>query len=237
MNDNLNINKACRKYLLKDTDVRLNIILTLLIAIVFNFLLYKNVFVSRGDAYVLLMLYVFILGFSIIGSNSMVVNLTAKDKLNKRIEFILASGFDIKNIIKSYTKEMWVISSIPSFVLFFMTYLIYDFKIDFKLVFAVYISLILMLYFEVLLFNIISLYQKNFKFFKNLVFFASSILIYLVASSSKHIIEFIDKHNVNLVYVLLGINIVLLMIFASFSIIKYKKLSNEAVIDKEGTWS
>lgn len=237
MNDNLNINKACRKYLLKDTDVRLNIILTLLIAIVFNFLLYKNVFVSRGDSYVLLMLYVFILGFSIIGSNSMVVNLTAKDKLNKRIEFILASGFDIKDIIKSYTKEMWVISSIPSFVLFFMTYLIYDFKIDFKLVFAVYISLILMLYFEVLLFNIISLYQKNFKFFKNLVFFASSILIYLVASSSKHIIEFIDKHNVNLVYVLLGINIVLLIIFASFSIIKYKKLSNEAVIDKEGTWS
>lgn len=237
MNDNLNINKACRKYLLKDTDVRLNIILTLLIAIVFNFLLYKNVFVSRGDAYVLLMLYVFILGFSIIGSNSMVVNLTAKDKLNKRIEFILASGFDIKDIIKSYTEEMWVISSIPSFVLFFMTYLIYDFKIDFKLVFAVYISLILMLYFEVLLFNIISLYQKNFKFFKNLVFFASSILIYLVASFSKHIIEFIDKHNLNLVYILLGINIVLLIIFASLSLIKYRNLSNESVIDKEGTWS
>ena len=237
MNDNLNINKACRKYLSKDTDVRLNIILTLLIAIVFNFLLYKNVFVSRGDAYVLLMLYVFILGFSIIGSNSMVVNLTAKDKLNKRIEFILASGFDIKDIIKSYTEEMWVISSIPSFVLFFMTYLIYDFKIDFKLVFAVYISLILMLYFEVLLFNIISLYQKNFKFFKNLVFFASSILIYLVASFSKHIIEFIDKHNLNLVYILLGINIVLLIIFASLSLIKYRNLSNESVIDKEGTWS
>lgn len=237
MNDNLNINKACRKYLLKDTDVRLNIVLTLLIAIVFNFLLYKNVFASRGDYYILLMLYVFIIGFTIIGSNAMVVNLTAKDKLNKRIEFILASGFDIKDIIKSYTKEMWVISSIPSFVLFFMTYLIYDFKIDFKLIFAVYISLILMLYFEVLLFNIISLYQKNFKFFKNLVFFVSSLLIYLVASFSKHIIEFIDKHNVNLVYVLLGINIVLLIIFASFSIIKYKKLSNEAVIDKEGTWS
>ena len=223
--------------MLKDTDVRLNIVLTLLIAIVFNFLLYKNVFASRGDYYILLMLYVFIIGFTIIGSNAMVVNLTAKDKLNKRIEFILASGFDIKDIIKSYTKEMWVISSIPSFVLFFMTYLIYDFKIDFKLIFAVYISLVIMLYFEVLLFNIISLYQKNFKFFKNLVFFVSSLLIYLVASFSKHIIEFIDKHNVNLVYVLLGINIVLLIIFASFSIIKYKKLSNEAVIDKEGTWS
>ena len=118
-----------------------------------------------------------------------------------------------------------------------MTYLIYDFKIDFKLVFAVYISLILMLYFEVLLFNIISLYQKNFKFFKNLVFFVSSLLIYLVASFSKHIIEFIDKHNLNLVYILLGINIVLLIIFASLSLIKYRNLSNESVIDKEGTWS
>lgn len=237
MNDNINISRACRKYLLKDIDVRLNIILTLLIAIGFNFLLYKNVFASRGDYYVILMLYVFILGFSIIGSNAMVVNLTAKDKLNKRIEFMLASGLDIKDIIKSYTKEMWVISSIPSFVLFFITYALYDFKIDFKLIFAVYVSLVIMLYFEILLFNIISLYQKNFKFFKNLVFFASSFLIYLVASFSKHIVEFIDKHNVNLIYVLLGINIVLLMIFASLSIIKYKNLSNEAVINKEGTWS
>lgn len=237
MNDNLNINKACRKYLLKDADVRLNIILTLLIAIGFNFLLYKNVFASRGDAYVLLMLYVFILGFTIIGSNAMVVNLTAKDKLSKRIEFILASGFDVKDIIRSYTKEMWVISSIPSFVLFFMTYVIYDFKIDFKLIFAVYISLFIMLYFEILLFNIISLYQKNFKFFKNLVFFVSSLLIYLVASFSKHIVEFIEKQNINLVYVLLGINIVLIIIFASLSIIKYKKLSNEAVINKESIWS
>ncbi len=42
MNDNLNINKACRKYLLKDTDVRLNIILTLLIAIVFNFFIIQK---------------------------------------------------------------------------------------------------------------------------------------------------------------------------------------------------
>ncbi len=237
MNDNLNISRACRKYLLKDADVRLNIILTLLIAIGFNFLLYKNVFASRGDYYVILMLYVFILGFSIIGSNAMVVNLTAKDKLNKRIEFMLASGLDIKDIIKSYTKEMWVISSIPSLVLFFMTYALYDFKIDFKLIFAVYVSLVIMLYFEILLFNITSLYQKNFKFFKNLVFFASSFLIYLVASFSKHIVEFLDKHNVNLIYVLLGINIVLLMIFAYLSIIKYKNLSNEAVINKEGTWS
>ena len=120
---------------------------------------------------------------------------------------------------------MWVISSIPSFVLFFMTYVIYDFKIDFKLIFAVYISLFIMLYFEILLFNIISLYQKNFKFFKNLVFFVSSLLIYLVASFSKHIIEFIEKHNI------------LIIIFASLSIIKYKKLSNEAIINKEGTWS
>lgn len=93
-----------------------------------------------------------------------------------------------------------------------------------------------MLYFEILLFNIISLYQKNFKFFKNLVFFVSSLLIYLVASFSKHIVEFIEKQNINLVYVLLGINIVLIIIFASLSIIKYKKLSNEAVINKESIW-
>ena len=237
MNDNLNINKACRKYLLKDTDVRLNIILTLLIAIGFNFLLYKNVFASRGDAYVLLMLYVFILGFSIIGSNAMVVNLTAKDKLNKRIEFILASGFDIKDIIKSYTKEMWVISSIPSFVLFFMTYIVYDFKIDFKLIFAIYISLNLILYFEVLLFNIISLYQKNFKFFKNILFFSTSLVIYLLGNFSGRILNFLGPINLDLSIFLILVNIILGLGLSVYSLYQYRKMNNEKVMEVSSVWS
>ncbi|WP_311537988.1 hypothetical protein [uncultured Anaerococcus sp.] len=89
MKNKMNINRACRYYLSKDKDFIVNFLLFTLISLGFIFLLYKGTFDSRGDDYIVLMLYVLMLGISIIMSNSMVVNLTVKDKVNKRIEFIL----------------------------------------------------------------------------------------------------------------------------------------------------
>lgn len=111
------------------------------------------------------------LGISLIMSNSMVVNLTVRDKLNKRIEFILASGINIKDVIKAYAIEMWRLSSIVPFLLFFLTYVLVDFKIEFEWIVGIFVTMMGMTYFEILFFNLISLSQKNFKFFKNIVFF------------------------------------------------------------------
>ena len=237
MKNNMNINRACRYYLRKDKDFILNLLLFTLISLGFIFLLYKGVFDSRGNDYIILMLYVLMLGISLIMSNSMVVNLTVKDKLNKRIEFILASGINIKDVIKAYGVEMWRLSSIVPFLLFFLTYVLVDFKIEFKWIVGIFVTMIGMTYFEILFFNLISLSQKNFKFFKNVVFFGTTILIYIIGTFSEKILSLIERYNLNLIYIILGINIGLGLIFAVFSMKDLSKMNNESVINKEGAWS
>ena len=237
MNDKMNINRACRYYLTKDKDFILNLLLFTLISLGFIFLLYKGMFDSRGNDYIVLMLYVLMLGISLIMSNSMVVNLTVKDKLNKRIEFILASGINIKDVIKAYAIEMWRLSSIVPFLLFFLTYVIVDFKIEFKWIVGIFVTMIGMTYFEILFFNLISLSQKNFKFFKNIVFFGTTILIYMIGTFSEKILSLIERYNLNLIYIILGINIGLGLIFAVFSMKDLSKINNESIINKEGSWS
>lgn len=237
MKNKININRACRYYLSKDKDFILNLLLFTLISLGFIFLLYKGTFDSRGNDYIILMLYVLMLGISLIMSNSMVVNLTVKDKLNKRIEFILASGINIKDVIKAYGVEMWRLSSIVPFLLFFLTYVLVDFKIEFKWIVGIFVTMIGMTYFEILFFNLISLSQKNFKFFKNIVFFGTTILIYMIGTFSGKILSLIERYNLNLIYIILGINIGLGLIFAIFSMKDLSKMNNESVINKEGSWS
>ncbi|HFF7468580.1 TPA: beta-carotene 15,15'-monooxygenase [Streptococcus pyogenes] len=237
MNDKMNINRACRYYLTRDKDFILNLLLSTLISLGFIFLLYKGVFDSRGNDYIVLMLYLLILGISLIMSNSMVVNLTVKDKLNKRIEFILASGINIKDVIKAYAIEMWRLSSIVPFLLFFLTYVLVDFQIEFKWIVGIFVTMIGMTYFEILFFNLISLSQKNFKFFKNIVFFGTTILIYMIGTFSGKILSLIERYDLNLIYIILGINIGIGLIFAVFSMKDLSKMNNESVINKEGSWS
>lgn len=237
MIDKMNINRACRYYLSKDKDFILNLLLFTLISLGFIFLLYKGTFDSRGNDYIILMLYVLMLGISLIMSNSMVMSLTVKDKLNKRIEFILASGINIKDVIKAYGVEMWRLSSIVPFLLFFLTYVLVDFKIEFKWIVGIFVTMIGMTYFEILFFNIISLSQKNFKFFKNIVFFGTTILIYMIGTFSGKILSLIEKYNLNLIYIILCINIGLGLIFAVFSMKDLSKINNESIINKEGSWS
>ena len=237
MNDKMNINRACRYYLSKDKDFILNLLLFTLLSLGFVILLYRGIFASRGDNYIILMLYVLMFGISLIMSNSMVVNLTVKDKVNKRIEFILGSGIDIKDLIKAYGIEMWRLSSIVPFILFFLTYVLIDLKMEFKWIVAIFVTMIGMTYFEILFFNIISLSQKNFKFFKNIVFFTTTILIYMTGTFSEKILSLMDSYNLNLVYIIIGINIGLGLIFAISSMRSLRKMNKETVINIEGSWS
>lgn len=237
MKDKMNINRACRYYLRKDKDFILNLLLFTLISLGFIFLLSKGTFDSRGNDYIVLMLYVLMMGISLIMSNSMVVNLTVKDKVNKRIEFILSSGINIKDVIKAYAIEMWRLSSLIPFVLFFLTYVLVDFQIEFKWIVGIFVTMIGMTYFEILFFNLISLSRKNFKFFKNIVSFGTTILIYLAGTFSAKILSLIEKYNLNLIYIILGINIGLAFIFAISSMKDLSKINNESVINKEGAWT
>lgn len=58
-------------------------------------------------------------------------SLTVKDKMSKRMEFFLASGIDLKFIIKAYTIQILKASIIIPFIIFVLGYYLIDFKISF----------------------------------------------------------------------------------------------------------
>ena len=70
-----------------------------------------------------------------------------------------------------------------------------------------------------------------------MVFFGTTILIYMIGTFSEKILLLIERYNLNLIYTILGINIGLALIFAISSMKDLSKMNNEDVLNKEGSWS
>ena len=184
------LNKAARYIIFRDKEVTINTILFYLLAFAYLFILYKFLFRVRGEDFIILMTFALILGFGIIGSNTILVNLSLRDKLSGRLEFLLGTGLDVREIIKAYSIENWRISSLPSFIIFFGTYVICNLGKSFT---AIYLTCLILHYFLILTLNIRAMYRKNFKFFKNIVFFTTSLMIYLLGNFSGKILNFLEK--------------------------------------------
>ena len=200
------INKSARYIIFRDREVIVNTGLLIFISFAYLFALHKFLFKARGEDFIILMTYALILGFGIIGSNTILVNLSLRDKLSGRLEFLLGTGLDVREIIKAYSIENWRISSLPSFVIFFGTYVICDLGKSFV---ALYLSCIGLHYFLILTLNIMAMYRKNFKFFKNIVFFSTSLGIYLLGNFSGRILNFLGSINLDLNIFLILVNAIL----------------------------
>ena len=228
------LNKAARYLIFRDKEVIINTVLFLVLALAYLFALKKFLFESRGEDFVILMTYALILGFGTIGSNTILVNLSLKDKLSGRLEFLLGTGLDVREIIKAYSIENWRLSSLPSFIIFFGTYLICDLGKSFI---ALYLSCIALHYFLILTLNIMAMYRKNFKFFKNILFFSTSLGIYLLGNFSGRILTFLGSINLDLSIFLILVNIILGLGLGIYSLYQYKKMDNEKVMEVSSVWS
>ncbi|URN42216.1 hypothetical protein [Peptoniphilus genitalis] len=228
------LNKTARYLIFRDREVIINTVLFLVITFAYLLGLYKFLFANKGEDFIILMTYALILGFGIIGSNTILVNLSLKDKLSGRLEFLLGTGLDVREIIKAYSIENWRISSLPSFVIFFGTYVICDLGKSFV---ALYLSCIGLHYFLILTLNVMAMYRKNFKFFKNLIYFSTSLLIYLFGVFSKKIILIFERQNLDVNIFILGINIFATIVLAAYSFYQIKKMDNESVMEVKSVWS
>lgn len=228
------LNKAARYLIFRDKEVIINTVLFLVITFSYLLGLYKFLFADKGEDFVVLMTYALILGFGIIGSNTILVNLSLKDKLSGRLEFLLGTGLDVREIIKAYSIENWRISSLPSFIIFFGTYLICDLGKSFI---ALYLSCIALHYFLILTLNIMAMYRKNFKFFKNILFFSTSLGIYLLGNFSGRILTFLGSINLDLSIFLILVNIILGIGLGLYSLYQIKMMDNEKVMEVSSVWS
>jgi hypothetical protein len=228
------LNKASSYLIFRDREVIINTVLFLVIAFAYLLGLYKFLFANKGKDFIILMTYALILGFGIIGSNTILVNLSLKDKLSGRLEFLLGTGLDVREIIKAYSIENWRISSLPSFVIFFGTYVICDLDKSFV---ALYLSCIALHYFLILTLNVMAMYRKNFKFFKNIVFFTTSLGIYLLGNFSGRILNFLGSINLDLSIFLILVNVILGLGLGVYSLYQVRKMDNEKVMEVSALWS
>lgn len=228
------LNKATRYLIFRDKEVIVNTGLLIFISFAYLLGLYKFLLRARGEDFIILMTYAFVLGFGILGSNTILVNLSLRDKISGRLEFLLGTGLDVKEIIKAYSIENWRLSSLPSFVIFFGTYVICDLGKSFV---ALYLSCIGLHYFLILILNIMAMYRKNFKFFKNIVFFTTNLMIYLFCLFSKKIIFIFERQNLDVNTFLIGINIFATIVLTAYSFYQLKKMDNESVMEVKAEWS
>ena len=98
-----NIKKAVFYIIFKSKSTIFNMlgvgVLGTLMLVVFQ----QDQFYSKGTDYLILVFFVVLLGCTLLQANSIIIDLTVKDKMSKRMEFFLASGIDLKFIIKAYT--------------------------------------------------------------------------------------------------------------------------------------
>lgn len=228
------LNKAARYIIFRDMEVIVNTGLLIFISFAYLLGIYKLLLRARGEDFIILMTYAFVLGFGILGSNTILVKLSLRDKLSGRLEFLLGTGLDVKEIIKAYSIENWRLSSLPSFVIFFGTYLICDLGKSFV---ALYLSCIILHYFLILTLNVIAMYRKNFKFFKNIVFFSTSLGIYLLGNFSGRILNFLGSINLDLNLFLILVNVILGLGLGAYSLCQYRKMDNEKVMEVSALWS
>lgn len=234
-----NLAKASQYYLLHSRDYRGNTIL----AVIFCLLLYiaidnLNIFSGeKGKDMMLLLIWILMLGIGLIFGNSMVVDLTVKDKLSGRLEFILASGIQVKDLVMAYSLQMCRFSMIIPFIFLMAFVYLPIFDVSFMYIVLLFLSTTALVFALILYFNLLAIEQRHLKFFKYLLFAAINLLIYFLGNFSDCFLNFLKDHQLPLTYFILVVNSSLLVIFAFLSYLKLNKLTNERVIRQEGTWS
>lgn len=231
-----NLEKGASYYLLRSYSVLIDVGVVAILAVLMSIAMQMEGLTSKGEDYLVLVLYVVLLGLTFIQSGSMIVDLTAKDKLSRRIELFAASGIPVKEIIQKYSVQIFRLSSVIPFLVFISCYYFNDWTIGFERIVGVYISILAVSFFEILALNIAIFDVKRIKLFKNVLFFGNFALIYFISMSSERITELLRGKSLAIEIVIIVFNVFLCVILAAFDILKLHRISNESVIRREGQW-
>ena len=87
-----NMGKGAGYYLTRSKSLLIDTAIVAILAIFMSFAMQMDALQSKGEDYLVLMLYAVIFGLTSLQSGAMIVDLTAKDKLSRRVEFFAASG-------------------------------------------------------------------------------------------------------------------------------------------------
>ncbi|MFR1634217.1 MAG: hypothetical protein ACLSUF_04510 [Oscillospiraceae bacterium] len=106
-----NMGKGAGYYLTRSKSLLIDTAIVAILAIFMSFAMQMDTLQSKGDDYLVLMLYAVIFGLTSLQSGAMIVDLTAKDKLSRRIEFFCSfwncSKRDYKTVFDTDFPIFW----------------------------------------------------------------------------------------------------------------------------------
>lgn len=136
-----NMGKGAGYYLTRSKSLLIDTAIVAILAIFMSFAMQMDALQSKGEDYLVLMLYAVIFGLTSLQSGAMIVDLTAKDKVSRRIEFFAASGIAVKEIIKQYSIQIFRFSGIIPFFVFMSCYYFTDWTMSFGRIVCVYLMI------------------------------------------------------------------------------------------------
>ncbi len=231
-----NVKKASFNYMLKSKGNIITILTMLVLYILVCVGIYAGVFKTKSEQEMALIMYILILGITLLIANSLVLDLTVKDKLSNRIEFFLAANIKIKDLILAYSEQMLKMASFVPFMVFMTFYYFIDFEYSFMQIVILYMTTVALSYSEVLFLNTYTFYAQKNKLFKNIIIFGTFLIIYLSGMFSKELIALVGKFGLDIIYVIIGFNLILSSVLYLVSRKKIKDLNNELLIKQRGQW-
>lgn len=144
-----NMGKGAGYYLTRSKSLLIDTAIVAILAIFMSFAMQMDALQSKGEDYLVLMLYAVIFGLTSLQSGAMIVDLTAKDKLSRRVEFFAASGIAVKEIIKQYSIQIFRFSGIIPFFVFMSCYYFTDWTMSFGRIVCVYLSILVLSFCEI----------------------------------------------------------------------------------------
>jgi len=99
-----------------------------------------------------------------------------------------------------------------------------------------YMTTVALSYSEVLFLNTYTFYAQKNKLFKNIIIFGTFLIIYLSGMFSKELIALVEKFGLDILYVIIGFNLILSSVLYLVSRKKIKELNNELLIKQRGRW-
>ena len=148
-----NMGKGAGYYLTRSKSLLIDTAIVAILAIFMSFAMQMDALQSKGEDYLVLMLYAVIFGLTSLQSGAMIVDLTAKDKLSRRVEFFAASGIAVKEIIKQYSIQIFRFSGIIPFFVFMSCYYFTDWTMSFGRIVCVYLSILVLSFCEIVALN------------------------------------------------------------------------------------
>jgi len=212
-----NLNKATIYCILRSRDTIINLGGMMIVFVLIALGLYSGFLQQKSPQELILFMYVLILGMTLVVANSMIIDLTVKDKLSNRLEFFISSGISIKNIINVYTIQMLRIASIIPFLVFLVFYQSVDFKYDFLVMIIFYVTTVILAYGVI-------------------IFFGTFFGIYMTGMFSRKIVEFAENLKIDIVNSIIILNVCVFVILIILGKSKIKALNNEKVLNMKGEW-